>query len=142
MTQLSIGDLAKRTATKVETIRYYERIGLLAEPPRTAANYRAYDQAHLARLGFIRRARALGFPLDQVRGLLQLADQRDRPCEAVDLIARQHLAEIEHKIADLHALRDELAGLLGCCGRSTVAECRIIETLAPNPPEARARASS
>lgn len=133
MAQLSIGDLAKRTDTKVETIRYYERIGLLAEPERTKANYRAYHQAHLARLAFIRRARALGFPLDQVRGLLQLADQRDRPCEAVDLIARQHLAEIERKIADLHTLRDELADLLGHCGQRTIAECRIIESLAPLP---------
>jgi Cu(I)-responsive transcriptional regulator len=131
MARLSIGDLARRTATRVETIRYYERIGLLAEPGRTAANYRAYDQAHLARLAFIRRARALGFPLDQVRGLLQLADQRDRPCAAVDAIARQHLAEIERKIADLHSLRDELADLLDRCGQGTVAACRIIETLAP-----------
>lgn len=133
MERLSIGQLATQTATKVETIRYYERIGLLPAPDRTAANYRAYHQAHLARLAFIRRARALGFPLDQVRGLLRLADQRDRPCEAVDAIARQHLAEIERKIADLHTLRDELADLLGQCGQHIIADCRIIESLAPTP---------
>ncbi|HVJ53748.1 MAG TPA: helix-turn-helix domain-containing protein [Aliidongia sp.] len=131
MTRLAIGDLAKATGTKVETVRYYERIGLLPEPGRTAGNYRSYDDGDLGRLSFIRRARDLGFSLDQVRELLGLADQRDRSCEAVDVIARQHLAEVERKIADLNALRDELADILGRCRHGTVAECRIIETLAP-----------
>lgn len=131
MTWWAIGDLAKRTGTKVETIRYYERIGLLPAPGRTAGNYRAYDLGHLGRLSFIRRARDLGFSLDQVRALLGLADQRDRSCVAVDAIARQHLAEVERKLADLTALRAELADVIGRCGQGTVAECRIIETLAP-----------
>jgi Cu(I)-responsive transcriptional regulator len=131
MARLAIGDLAKRTGTKVETIRYYERIGLLPEPGRTEGNYRAYDNGHLGRLSFIRRARDLGFSLDQVRELLGLADQRDRSCDAVDIIARQHLVEVERKIADLSVLREELADLIGRCRRGTVAECRIIETLAP-----------
>lgn len=133
MAALSIGDLARATGTQVETIRYYERIGLLPEPARTNGNYRAYDAAQLGRLSFIRRARDLGFPLGQVRELLGLADERDRPCEAVDVIARQHLADVERKIADLTALRDELAELIGRCRHGTVAECRIIETLAPAP---------
>ena len=72
MAQLVIGDLAKRTGTKVETIRYYERIVLLPEPGRTQGNHRSYDQGHLGRLSFIRRARDLGFSLDQVRELLRL----------------------------------------------------------------------
>ncbi len=131
MARLAIGDLAKQTGTKVETIRYYERIGLLPKPGRTEGNYRSYDIEHLGRLSLVRRARDLGFSLDQVRELLGLADQRDRSCEAVDMIARQHLAEVERKIADLNALRDELADLIGCCRKGTVAECRIIETLAP-----------
>jgi Cu(I)-responsive transcriptional regulator len=133
MTNLSIGELAKRTLTKVETIRYYERIGLLPEPARTEGNYRSYDDEQLGRLSFVRRARDLGFSIDQVRELLDLADQRDRSCEAVDVIARQHLAEVERKIADLTALRDELSDVLGRCRRGTVADCRIIETLAPHP---------
>jgi Cu(I)-responsive transcriptional regulator len=132
MARLTIGDLAKRTTTKVETIRYYERIGLLPVPARTEGNYRSYAETHLARLSFIRRARDLGFSLDQVRDLLGLADERDRSCEAVDLIARQHLAEVERKIADLVSLRDELTDLISRCHRGTIAECRIIETLAPN----------
>ncbi|MBU6498831.1 MAG: helix-turn-helix domain-containing protein [Rhodospirillales bacterium] len=131
MAQLAIGDLAKRTSTKVETIRYYERIGLLPAPARTRGNYRSYSEGHLGRLSFIRRARDLGFPLDQVRELLALADERDGSCQAVDMIARQHLAEVERKITDLTALRDELADIIGRCGRGTVADCRIIETLAP-----------
>lgn len=131
MANLSIGELAKRTLTKVETIRYYERIGLLPEPARTEGNYRSYNDVQLGRLSFIRRARNLGFSLDQVRELLDLADQRERSCDAVDMIAGQHLVEIERKIADLTALRDELSDMIGRCGRGTVADCRIIETLAP-----------
>lgn len=126
---LSIGDLARATGTKVETIRYYERTGLLPPPPRTRGNYRAYGAGHLARLGFVRRARGLGFSIGQVRALLGLADQRERSCEAVDAIAREHLAEVDRKLADLAALRRELASLIGRCRRGTVAECRIIEAL-------------
>lgn len=128
---LSIGDLARTTGTKVETIRYYERTGLLPPPPRTGGNYRAYGAAHLARLSFVRRARDLGFSLDQIRALLDLADKRERSCEAVDSIARAHLSEVERKLADLTALRHELTALLGQCRHRTVAECRIIEALAP-----------
>lgn len=135
MPGLTIGELARRTGTKVETIRYYERIGLLPAPARTAGNYRAYDAGHLGRLSFIRRARDLGFPIEQVRDLLGLADQRERPCAAVDAIARQHLAEVDRKIADLTALRDELADDLAQCRQGTVADCRIIEALAPRPAE-------
>ncbi len=131
MARLTIGDLAKRTTTKVETIRYYERIGLLPVPGRTEGNYRSYAETHLARLSFIRRARHLGFTLDQIRELLGLADERDRSCEAVDHIAQQHLEEVERKIADLTSLRDELTDLISRCRRGTIAECRIIETLAP-----------
>jgi Cu(I)-responsive transcriptional regulator len=129
---LTIGDLAKATDTKVVTIRYYERIGLLPAPTRTAANYRAYWMDHLHRLGFIRRARDLGFSLSQIRALLGLADQRDRPCEAVDAIARQHLVDVRRKIADLTALRRELESIISQCNHGTVAECRIIEALLPS----------
>ena len=126
-----IGELAAAAATRVETVRYYERIGLLPAPARSAGNYRVYGPRHLERLSFVRRARDLGFQLGQVRELLDLADDRGRPCAAVDALARAHLAEVERKIADLAALRRELAGLIGQCRRGTVAECRIIEALAP-----------
>ena len=127
----SIGALAEATDTKVETVRYYERIGLLPEPGRTTGNYRAYTGDHLARLSFIRRARDLGFTLDQIRALLGLADHRDNDCCAVDAMARDHLADIDRKIADLKALRRELNDLLGQCKQGTIADCRIIGALSP-----------
>lgn len=127
----SIGALAEATDTKVETVRYYERIGLLPEPGRTAGNYRAYTADHLARLSFIRRARDLGFTLDHVRALLGLADHKDNDCCAVDGMARDHVAEIDRKIADLKALRRELNELLDQCQRGTIADCRIIGALSP-----------
>lgn len=132
---LTIGALGKATDTKVETIRYYERIGLLPAPSRTSGNYRAYGETELGRLSFIRRARDLGFPLDQVRALLSLSDDRTRDCATVDALARDHLAEVERKIADLTALRRELAAVIGSCSGGTVADCRIIEALAPHPAE-------
>jgi Cu(I)-responsive transcriptional regulator len=131
MSQLTIGKLAKATGTKVETVRFYEKMGLLPPPARTQSNYRIYEVMHLERLSFIRRARELGFPLDQVRDLLGLADQTDRSCAEVDMIARQHLDEVERKIADLAAMRDELTEVLSRCQHDTIAQCRIIETLAP-----------
>ncbi len=133
--RLQIGDLARATNTKVETIRYYEQIGLLPAPARTSGNFRAYSAKHLGRLSFIRRARDLGFTLDQVRDLLSLSDQKRQSCEAVDLIARQHLADVDRKIADLTALRDELSTLIEQCSCGTIADCRIIDALAPSPPD-------
>ena len=129
---MKIGELGSATATNVETVRYYEKIGLLPPPARTSANYRAYGNEHLARLSFIRRARDLGFTLEAVRGLLTLSDDKAQSCEAVDSIARIHLTEVERKITDLAALRRELDRVLGSCRQGTVAECKIIETLAPH----------
>ena len=129
--QLTIGDLAKSADTKVETIRYYERVGLLPAPARTRGNYRSYSKEHLGQLCFVRRARDLGFSLTQVRALLSLSDQRRRSCEAVDTIARKHLAEVERKIEGLVALRRELDCIISQCSHGTIAECRIIEALSP-----------
>lgn len=129
--RISIGDLGKATGTKVETIRYYESVGLLPKPARTAGNYRSYADTHVTRLTFIRRARELGFPLDEVRQLLRLSDDRGRRCDEVDAIAKAHLADVERKIADLQALRVELNGLIRQCRRGSIAECKILDALAP-----------
>ena len=126
----SIGELARVTGSKVETIRYYERVGVLPPPARTGGNYRAYAQPHLDRLSFIRRGRDLGFSLDDVRELLRLSDDRQRSCGEIDQIARRRLAEVERKLADLTILRGELRQLIDQCQRGTVAECRIIAALA------------
>lgn len=128
---LTIGALSRLTDTKVETVRFYEKCGLLPKPSRTEGNYRSYASADLNRLSFIRRARDLGFSLDQIRVLLDLADDRSRSCEAVDQIAKEHLAAVERKIADLRSMQGELDRLISQCRCGTVAECRIIETLSP-----------
>jgi DNA-binding transcriptional MerR regulator len=128
---LAIGDLARMTGTKVNTIRFYEEGGLLPQAERTASGRRIYRDADTKRLAFIRQSRKLGFPLDAVRELLTLADDTSQSCEAIDRIARVHLAEIDRKITDLSALRKELARVIGSCSQGTVADCKIIETLAP-----------
>lgn len=128
---MKIGELARITGTKVETIRFYEAQGLIPEPHRTTSNYRDYDSAHLDRLSFVRRSRDLGFTLDQVRLLLRLADNDERPCGDVDAIAHEQLEQVDRKIADLQSLRVELSALVRQCQRGTIAGCRILEALGP-----------
>ena len=128
---MNIGELARAAETNAETIRYYERIGLLPAPPRTSGNYRDDSAAHVSRLSFTRRARDLGFSIDQIRALLGLSDQKNKLCDAVDAVAREHLAEVKRKLADLTALRRELESLIGQCRHGTIADCRILEALAP-----------
>lgn len=128
---LTIGEIGRRTGTKVETIRYYEKIGLLAPPGRTQGNYRAYGEDDLARLSFIRRTRDLGFSIDQVRMLVSLSDDDARDCTTVDEIASAHLQEIDRKLADLAAMRRAIAALVESCGGGVVRQCRILEALAP-----------
>jgi Cu(I)-responsive transcriptional regulator len=128
---LTIGEMGKATNTKIETIRYYERIGLLPKPPRTSGNYRNYGQSELGRLSFIRRSRDLGFSLDQVRALLSLSDDRNCDCAGVDRIAKEHLLEVDRKLADLAALRRELKAVIDSCDGGIVADCRIIDALGP-----------
>jgi Cu(I)-responsive transcriptional regulator len=130
---IGIGELAKGTGTKVVTVRYYEQIGLLPVPTRTAGNYRTYSNEHVRRLRFIRRCRDLGFTLDQIRDLLRLSSQKEEDCAEVDQITAEHLMEIEEKISDLKRLANELRRLNKCCqGKGTIADCRIIEALSPS----------
>jgi DNA-binding transcriptional MerR regulator len=136
---MNTGELARATATRAETIRYYERIGLLPPPPRTTGNDRDYSAEHISRLAFTRRARALGFSIQRVRPLLEPGDRKEQSCETVDAIAREHLAKVEHKIASLTAPRRELASIIGQCSRRTIAECRILDALAPEAPRQQPR---
>jgi Cu(I)-responsive transcriptional regulator len=129
---LSIGELAKATGVKIVTIRYYEQIGLMPGPSRTESNYRIYEQEHARRLRFIRRCRDLGFTLDQIRELLRLSSEKNQACSEVDRITKQHLNDIEQKIADLTRLAKELRRISNCCrGEGVIADCRIIEALSP-----------
>lgn len=134
MSEISIGELARRTGAKVPTIRYYEQAGLLPPPARTGGRQRRYGMAVVARLNFIRHARAVGFDVPAIRELLALSEQPERPCAEVDGIARRHVAEIDRRIARLTALRRELHRALDACGHGRVGECRVIEALAnPEP---------
>lgn len=126
----SIGELARRTNVKVPTIRYYEQVGLLPEPPRTQGEQRRYDASHAARLNFIRHSRELGFEMEAIRELLNMSAQPDRSCVDVDALARRHIAQIDRRIAHLTSLRAELQHTVDECGRGRICECRVIETLA------------
>ena len=125
---MKIGDIAKRTGLKIETVRFYESEGLIDPPLRSGGNYRLYDQSHLDRLSFVKRSRDLGFTLDQVRDLLRLADDPRGSCAEVDAMAVQQIAEIDRKLADLQTLREEVARW-GRCGATTIADCRLIDAL-------------
>ena len=126
---LTIGKLGEAAGVKVPTIRYYEQIGLLPEPDRSAGNQRLYGQSALDRLAFIRHARELGFPLDAIRDLLSLSDRPDQSCAAADVIARAQLAEVESRLARLTALKGELERMVVQCAGGRIADCRGIEVL-------------
>ncbi|MXO73476.1 MerR family transcriptional regulator [Alteraurantiacibacter buctensis] len=127
---MRIGDLAQATGTKAETIRYYEREGILPVADRTDSNYRDYSDDHVVKLTFIRRARELGFSMAQVRELIALSDHDDKPCDEIDQLAREQLAEVERKIEDLATLRDELGRVIQSCHADRIGECRIVQSLA------------
>ena len=128
--EYSIGALAGQTGYAVQTLRYFEQIGLMPEAPRTAGGQRRYGKKELRRLLFIRHARDLGFETDAVRSLLQLAGHPDAPCGAANAIAADHLKAIDDKIARLQAMREELARMVAACSGGPIAECRVIDVLA------------
>lgn len=140
-TPFAIGALSQDTGCQIETIRYYERVGLLPAPARSPGGYRLYGAKHLKRLTFIRRARALGFSLDEVRRLLALADERPRPCAEARVVARTHLADVRAKLADLHTMERVLAKTVARCAAGKGSECPLIEALSEGAgPEDAARA--
>lgn len=127
---MPIGRLAAATGCKAQTIRYYEQIGLLPEPPRTAGDQRRYGPEHRFRLSFIRHARELGFPLPAIRELLRLADHQESDCAEADRIASKQLDAVRRRIALLEGLREELERMLSECRGGRIGECRVIETIA------------
>lgn len=131
--QASIGEAATRTGVKTETIRYYERIGLVRKPRRTGGGHRIYDGDELARLGFIRRARELGFPIQEVRGLLNLVDDPGHTCEEVHTVASEHAARVRAKIEDLQAMQSVLDETITQCAGGTIPDCPLISALQPRP---------
>ncbi|OYW61610.1 MAG: transcriptional regulator [Rhizobiales bacterium 12-68-15] len=126
---MQIGDLSRQTGVNIETIRYYERVGVLPKPARQSNGRRSYSPADAERLGFIRHARDLGFDLPNVRVLLALQEQPEASCDDASRLAQEQLEAVESRIARLLKLRDELRRMVGECGRGRVAECRVIEAL-------------
>lgn len=128
MTSYTIGALSQASGVNLETIRYYERTGLLPQPPREANGYRRYDEGAVKRLRFVRRGRELGFGIDEIRTLLQLADHPTQPCAQADALASRHLADVQAKIRDLLAVQEELKRLAACHSHNAE-HCRLLEAL-------------
>jgi MerR family mercuric resistance operon transcriptional regulator len=128
--RLTIGKLAAASGVNLETIRYYERIGLMPAPDRTESGHRLYEDDHRRRLTFIRRGRELGFSLEEIRALLALAEPQRRSCDEVQKIAAAHLDEVRGKIADLVGLEALLAETVRRCGGETDAPaCAVLDLL-------------
>jgi MerR family mercuric resistance operon transcriptional regulator len=131
---LSIGALSQRTGVHIETIRYYERVKMLAPPPRTAGGRRVYGENHRRTLGFIRRARDLGFNLDEIRALLDLDGSGRASCGEAREIASRHLANVRAKLADLVRLEAVLSKTVGQCAANMSPECPVLGILVAAEP--------
>ncbi len=127
---LSRGELARATGSNIETIRYYEKIGLLPDPPRTGSGYRVYCSVHTLRLRFILRARELGFSMDNIRGLLGLGDGAAPTCSEVKSKTERHLADVRAKIVDLKRIEAVLAEAASKCSSHDVPDCPVLDALA------------
>ena len=130
---MTIGEVAERSGCHPETVRYYERIGLLPAPPRTAGGYRDYRPADADRLRFISRGRELGFSLEEIRSLLGLAEDDGLSCQDVDRLARGHLLDIRNRLNDLQRMASELERVIGSCSGGERGQCAILDTLRHPP---------
>lgn len=127
---MRIGELAARLAINPKTIRYYEGIGLLPEPERTASGYRLYDEDAVERLTFIKTAQRLGITLDEIREILALRERGDQPCDYVRTVLRREVTEIDQRLAELTALRDQLVAIDDLANKlpeSRPGACRLID---------------
>ena len=130
--QMSRGSMAKQTGVNIETIRYYEKIGLMPDPARSSGGHRIYDQSHLKRLSFIRRSRELGFTLHEIRELLELVDGGDYTCAEVRDRTMFHLDDVATKIRDLQKMQRTLKTMASKCDGGLVPECPIVDALYSN----------
>ncbi len=129
MQNFTIGDAARAAGAKVQTIRYYEEIGLLRAPVRTAGNQRVFSAAELERLKFIRHCRALGLSLSDIRVILDLRDQPEAPCARADAIVKGHLTAVKERIRNLRLLQRELERIADKCAGGLASDCQVIEAL-------------
>ncbi|EAR51553.1 Transcriptional regulator [Oceanicola granulosus HTCC2516] len=140
---LKRSDLARLTGCNLETIRYYENVGLMPDPPRTASGHRRYGSPHVERLNFVMRARDLGFTMEEIRGLLSLVDRGSHTCAEVERVGRHHLDVVRDKIRDLQAIETVLAGTIARCTGSDTPDCPLLDVLSEGQavPERVARTS-
>jgi len=131
---MNIGEAAAASGVSAKMIRHYERIGLLPEAQRSAAGYRRYDERDVHTLRFVRHARDLGFPLERIRDLIGLWHDRERPSRQVKALAREHLAAIDAKLAELQAVKATLERLVQCCHGDERPDCPILDSLAGERP--------
>lgn len=129
MRAYGIGAMSKQTGVNIETIRYYERIGIMPEPDRTPGGNRQYSQDHLKRLFFVRRSRGLGFSLEEIRNLLSMVDGRNFTCGEMHELTSAHLASVQDKISNLQKLEQDLETMVAECGKGDIPACPIIDTL-------------
>ncbi|AWZ01334.1 mercuric resistance operon regulatory protein [Rhodobiaceae bacterium] len=123
------GQLAKRTGCNAETIRYYEKTGIMPDPRRVVSVYRYYDEKHVRRLHFVMQSRELGFSIEEIRSLLDLVDRRAVSCGEVEKLGKAHLHMVRKKISDLEQMADVLDRTVSACSGEDVPECPLIETL-------------
>lgn len=123
-------ELARQTGCNLETVRNYEKIGMMPDSPRTASGYRVYDLTHAVRLRFILRRRELGFSIEELRELLSLVDRGAQTCAEVQAMTEQHLADVRAKIADLKRIERVLAETAAMCSGAEVPYCPVLEALA------------
>jgi Hg(II)-responsive transcriptional regulator len=132
---MKIGELAQRAGVGIDTVRYYERQGLLPAPQRQASGYRRYEEADVERLCFVRRAKALGFTLVEIRDLLELSGHRADDMASMKAAATEKLADVEAKVAELNRIREGLEALVASCpGHGALEECPILHALAEDKP--------
>lgn len=127
--EFTIGELSERTGVNIETIRYYEKTGVMPNPPRTSGGYRMYRKDHLNRLRFIRRCRQLGFAMAEIQALLGLVDASAYTCSEVQALTLEHATMVKQKIRDLKRLEKTLRGIASQCTGEKVPECPIIDAL-------------
>ena len=130
---LKRSDLARLTGCHLETIRYYESVGLLPDPPRTVSGHRRYGAVHVERLSFVMRARDLGFTMEEIRDLLGLVDRGGHTCAEVERIGRHHLDVVRSKIRDLQAIETVLATTIQRCSESDTPACPLLDVLNERP---------
>ena len=128
-TLFTIGTLSEKTGVNIETIRYYEKIGLIPKPYRSEGGNRLYNMGQVKRLAFIKRCRELGFPLDTVRGFLKLVDEKNYTCAEIADISRHHLEDIRAKIRDLKKIESHMKDMLSQCNKDKTPNCAFIEIL-------------